>query len=107
MFVVSVTVVGCDGYTTVAGTVVDKDASPVPRAEVSLTVDGIEYGGIDITKKTGDYFVGGVHPSGRREKKVVVEVAGYLTVEKAVEWNKKHEGVTMTVVTHAAEITDQ
>ena len=77
---------------------IDIYGKPIEGAEVSLWVDGVAYGMDDITTKEGEYFVGGVHPPGAENVKVLFRATGYPAIDKRVASNKTHEDVKVTLI---------
>lgn len=88
---------GCDGHTTVSGTIVDSSGKPINAAEVSLMLDDEVIGDPDTTNEAGGFFVGGVHSPGHSPLSLVIDADGYQSVEKEFKRNKIHKGVRVTI----------
>jgi hypothetical protein len=56
---------GCDGYSTVSGVVVDGDGAPIAEARVRVTLEGDDLGIGSTTDATGAFAERGTHRPGK------------------------------------------
>lgn len=92
---------GCDGFTTVSGIVIDPAGEPVPNAEVALQQNVHLVEAIQSTDD-GEFFVGGVHAPGRRNLELTVEADGFKTKVLEIAPNRRHEQLEV-VLLHEAD----
>jgi hypothetical protein len=88
---------GCDGHTTVSGTVTDEKGQAMRDVAVSLTLDGAEVGRRGNSNGDGQFFVGGTHRPTRDPLTLVVQADSYHSEQRELDSGVKHENVQITL----------
>ena len=76
-------VLGCDGFTSVSGKILDENGKPIKDAKVILEVGDLKAD--SITKEDGYYDVATTHAPVKVSPKITVIKEGYQTYEQTFE----------------------
>jgi Carboxypeptidase regulatory-like domain len=83
---------GCDGHTSISGTVSDSNGSPIEGADVILVAPHYDgYKSESITDTDGKFSLGVTHAPGRFSLSLRVSKANYKDYESAVSSNVMSE----------------
>ncbi len=90
--------VGCDGYTSVGGRVLDKSGAPIANASVRLKLGDTVVGEAASSNEKGDFYVAGVHAPSRGKLAIIVEANGFEPKSQTVSPNTKREGLDVVLL---------
>jgi len=92
-----VCLVGCDGFTSVAGRVVDPKNAPLKDAEVILLAPGEGRSCSNTTRGDGSYNVGFTHEPARFDLAFVVSKDGFKTHVELIRSSAVLRGYTIVL----------
>jgi hypothetical protein len=89
--------VGCDGYTSASGTVVDGDGQPIEGATVTMSLQDSQIGIGATTNKDGNFEESGCHAPGRDPIDLRVKKDGYEDHYRELFPNRLHANLRIVL----------